>query len=71
MKVDISKFKELLEIERERNELMVALSETLGIDISFSEEEIQKNAIDAFTAHTKKELERGIEEWMKSAFSKN
>ncbi len=45
---EIQLFKKFLEIEMERQKAMQELSETLGIDISFSNEEMLKNAQDSF-----------------------
>jgi len=45
---EIQMFKKFLEIEMERQKAMQELSETLGIDISFSNEEMLKNAQDSF-----------------------
>ena len=45
---EIQLFKKFLEIERERQKAMQELSETLGIDVSFSDEEMLKNAQDSF-----------------------
>jgi len=42
----LKKMKEFIEIEKQRNELMKDLSEQLGFDVSFSEEEIFNNALD-------------------------
>lgn len=67
--IKADKFKEYLKIEEERNELMIALSGTLGIDISFSEEEVQNNAMDAFIRYMNSQVAKGVDEWMKSAFS--
>ena len=40
--VDMTKFNELLQIQKERQLAMQVLSEKLGIDISFSDEETCK-----------------------------
>jgi DNA-binding ferritin-like protein (Dps family) len=45
---EIQLFKKFLEIEMERQKAMQELSETLGIDVSFSNEEMLKNAQDSF-----------------------
>lgn len=45
---EIQLFKKFLEIEMERQKAMQELSETLGIDVSFSDEEMLKNAQDSF-----------------------
>ena len=45
---EIQLFKKFLDIEMERQKAMQELSETLGIDVSFSNEEMLKNAQDSF-----------------------
>ena len=45
---EIQLFKKFLEIEMERQRAMQELSEILGIDVSFSDEEMLKNAQDSF-----------------------
>ena len=45
---EIQLFKKFLEIEMESKKAMQELSETLGIDVSFSNEEMLKNAQDSF-----------------------
>ena len=47
--VDMTKFNELLQIQKERQLAMQALSEKLGIDISFSKDEMIKNAQENFS----------------------
>ena len=42
IKIDVKKFEELLQIQQERQLAMKELSEKLGIDISFSDEEVMK-----------------------------
>ena len=69
IKMDLSKFDELLRIEQERQLAMKDLSDILGIDISFSESEIMKNALDAYSIHIDKEVSKEVETWMKSLFS--
>tara|TARA_R100000951_G_scaffold116804_1_gene131276 strand:+ start:18525 stop:18740 length:216 start_codon:yes stop_codon:yes gene_type:complete len=69
IKIDLAKFDELLKIEQERQLAMQELSENLGVDISFSESEIIKNALDAYSKHIDKEVSKEVEEWMKSLFS--
>ena len=69
IKMDLAKFNELLKIEQERQLAMKELSENLGVDISFSESEIMKNALDAYSIHINKELSKEVETWMKSLFS--
>ena len=46
---EIQMFKKFLEIEMERQKAMQELSEILGIDISFSKDEMIKNAQENFS----------------------
>ena len=46
---EISLFKKFLEIEMERQKAMQELSEVLGIDVSFSNKEMIKNAQENFS----------------------
>ena len=61
----VGKFKKFLDIEKERKAAMVELSMILGIDISFSEDEILKNAQDSFERQIQKELMEAISQWTK------
>ena len=69
MKFDMRKFNELLRIQKERQLAMDALSEQLGIDISFSDEEIMKFAQEEYAKHIKKQVIEEVETWMKSVYS--
>tara|TARA_R100001463_G_scaffold133025_1_gene194099 strand:- start:9764 stop:9976 length:213 start_codon:yes stop_codon:yes gene_type:complete len=68
IKVDFSKWKELIEIQKERKLAMDVLSEQLGIDISFSDEEVMKFAEEAYAKHIEEQVFDEVEKWMKSAF---
>ena len=61
----VGKFKKFLDIEKERQAAMVELSMILGVDISFSEDEILKNAQDSFEKQIQKELMEAISQWTK------
>ncbi len=61
----VGKFKKFLDIEKERQAAMVELSMILGVDISFSEDEILKNAQDSFERQIQKELMEAISQWTK------
>tara|TARA_R110001592_G_scaffold190404_1_gene436324 strand:- start:2418 stop:2621 length:204 start_codon:yes stop_codon:yes gene_type:complete len=63
--VDMTKFNELLQIQKERQLAMQVLSEKLGIDISFSDEETRKFAEEEFVKY----LEKEVSEWMKYLLS--
>tara|TARA_R110002049_G_C9023495_1_gene551497 strand:+ start:306 stop:518 length:213 start_codon:yes stop_codon:yes gene_type:complete len=68
IKVDLSKWKELIEIQKERKLAMDVLSEQLGIDISFSDEEVMKFAEEAYAEHIEEQVFDEVEKWMKLAF---
>tara|TARA_R110002050_G_scaffold61385_1_gene135631 strand:- start:756 stop:968 length:213 start_codon:yes stop_codon:yes gene_type:complete len=68
IKVDLSKWKELIEIQKERKLAMDVLSEQLGIDISFSDEEVMKFAEEAYAKNIEEQVFDEVEKWMKSAF---
>tara|TARA_B110000495_G_C22506157_1_gene310114 strand:- start:207 stop:416 length:210 start_codon:yes stop_codon:yes gene_type:complete len=69
MKVDFSKLNELIAIQKERQLVMKELSENIGIDISFSDEEVIKFAQEAYTKHIQEQVNKEVEAWMKSVFS--
>ena len=69
IKVDFSKFNELLAIQKERQLVMQELSENIGIDISFSDEEVIKFAEEAYAKHIEKQVNKEVETWMKSLYS--
>ena len=49
--IDIKKLEELYEIEKERQLAMKELSEQLGYDISFSDDETIENALQAYNMY--------------------
>jgi len=62
----LKKLKEFVDIEKERNELMKDLSEQLGFDVSFSEEEIFNNALDRMNRELGIEINKELsKQWMK------
>jgi len=67
--IDLSLFKKLLAIQKERQLVMNDLSENLGINISFSDEEVMKFALEDFQKAIEKQLDTEVETWMKSLFS--
>ena len=69
MKVDFSKLNELIAIQKERQLIMKELSENIGIDISFSDEEVIKFAEEAYAKHIEKQIVEEVETWMKSLLS--
>ena len=67
--LQIREFKKFLEIERERQLATQELSETLGIDISLSDEEVMQNAQESFAKSYSNRIKEEVDLWMKSAFS--
>ena len=61
----ISIFRKMLNLEKERQLATQELSQLLGIDISFSDEEVIKNAQDATVKHIEKELGKKINNMVK------
>jgi len=53
---EIQLFKKFLQIEMERQEAMKELSQVLGIDVSFSKEEMIKNAEANFSKALSKKI---------------
>jgi len=49
-----------IEIQRERAKAMEELSEILGMDFTFSEDEIIKNALEEYDKAIKKEIEKAV-----------
>tara|TARA_R110001592_G_scaffold52508_5_gene160633 strand:- start:462 stop:677 length:216 start_codon:yes stop_codon:yes gene_type:complete len=69
VKVDISKFRELISIQKERQLAMKEVSESIGMDISFSDEEVIKFATEAYEKLIEKKINKEVESWMKSLYS--
>lgn len=67
--IGVKEFQEYLDIEKERQLALKELSEILGIDITFSDEEMVKNAEENFVKAINKKISNGVNEWMKSVFS--
>tara|TARA_R110002020_G_scaffold22097_2_gene74772 strand:+ start:1739 stop:1936 length:198 start_codon:yes stop_codon:yes gene_type:complete len=65
MKNLIADFKRLLENEKERNETLKEIQAEIGFDISFSDEQVFKNAMDRFKLQLDKEIAEEISSWMK------
>jgi len=68
-KIPINEFKKYLAIEKERQLALQEASEILGIDISFSEKEVIKNAEEAFAKAVNKKINKEVKAWMKSHYS--
>ena len=69
MKINTKSFEEYLNIQKERQLVMKDLSEQIGMDISFSDEEIIRNAEEAFCKDVEKKIVEELEKWMKSVSS--
>jgi hypothetical protein len=67
--IDIKKLEELYEIEKERQLALKELSEKLGYDISFSDEETIENALQSYNMYLSKSVETEVLALMKSLFS--
>ena len=69
IEIDFSKFNELLKIQKERQLAMKELSESLGIDITFNDDEVIKFAMEAYEKEINKQINSEVEIWMKSLLS--
>jgi len=58
-------FQEYLEIEKERNLLMLEVSRLIGVDFTFSEEEMTKNVLDKIDKKMAEEIDKEMLKWMK------
>jgi hypothetical protein len=68
VEIDIKKLHELYEIEKERQLAMKELSEQLGYDISFSDNEVMENALQSYNRYINKTIEQEVLSLMKSLF---
>ena len=69
MKLNTKSFKAYLKVQKERQLVMQDLSEQIGIDISFSEDEMIRNAEEAYVKDVEKQLAEELDKWMKLALS--
>ena len=60
------KFEKYLEIEKERNLQMLAVSRLLRVDFTFSEEEILENAEQQLVKHMEKQISERFEKMLKA-----
>jgi len=67
--MNLKKFQDFLEIQKERQLAMQELSAVLGVDISFSEQEVFDNAMEEYGKYLDKYVMKEVDSWMKSAFS--
>tara|TARA_Y100001973_G_C5189346_1_gene329890 strand:+ start:1207 stop:1431 length:225 start_codon:yes stop_codon:yes gene_type:complete len=58
-------FQEYLEIEKERNLLMLEVSRLIGVDFTFSEEEMTRNVLDKIDKKMAEEIDKEMLKWMK------
>lgn len=65
MKNLIADFKQLLQNEKERSEALKEIQGEIGFDISFSDEQVFKNALDRFKIQLDKKIAEDISTWMK------
>lgn len=61
----MARFNEILEIQKQRNLLLKEIEDDLGFDMSFSEEDTLKNAMDIFQKELEKEITKEVSTWMK------
>ena len=61
----IKAFQEYLMIEKERNLLMFEVSKLLGVDFTFSDEEMIANAEQKLDKMVMEEMEKEMSKWMK------
>jgi|TARA_R100000458_G_C8277013_1_gene252456 DNA-binding ferritin-like protein (Dps family) len=52
-------------MERERNEALKEMKDSIGFDISFSDDMVFQNALDTFTKEYTKELRESVLSWMR------
>jgi|TARA_R100000030_G_scaffold100987_1_gene95635 DNA-binding ferritin-like protein (Dps family) len=58
----------IIEIHKERQLAMKELSQSIGIDISFSDEELAQYISEAYAKNLSDKIKEGLDKWMKSAF---
>ena len=61
-------FNRYLAIEKERQAALEELSEILGFDVSFSEEEMINNASESYSKAVSEQIKKEAAEWMKFRF---
>ena len=61
----MNKFQEYLNIQKERNLLMKDVSKLLGVDFTFSEEEMIASAEESLAKFVEKEIMAEMNKWMK------
>ena len=59
----------IIEIHKERQLAMKEISQLIGIDISFSDEELKQHITEAYTKNLSNKIKEELNKWMKLAFS--
>ena len=57
--------KKLIEIQEERQKAMQELSQILGIDVSFSDEEMEQFAQEELAKYLDEAIKKKVDSWMK------
>ena len=68
MAVSLKDFNRYLAIEKERQAALEELSEILGFDVSFSEEEMINSASESYSKAVSEQIKKEAAEWMKFRF---
>ena len=68
MAVSLKDFNRYLAIEKERQAALEELSEILGFDVSFSEEEMINNSSESYSKAVSEQIKKEAAEWMKFRF---
>lgn len=69
IEIDMKVFNELLQIQKERKLAMDELSLALGYDISFSDDEVNRFAMEEYEKYINKQINEEVKKWMKSLYS--
>tara|TARA_R100000278_G_scaffold121653_1_gene106106 strand:- start:2330 stop:2545 length:216 start_codon:yes stop_codon:yes gene_type:complete len=67
--ISMKEINDLVRIQKERQLATQELSEQLGIDISFSDEEVAKFAQEEILKKVNNSIKEEVEAWMKSVLS--
>jgi len=59
----------IIEIHKERQLAMKEISQLIGMDISFSDEELEQHITEAYTKNLSNKIQEELNKWMKLAFS--
>ncbi len=60
-----AEMKKLIEIQEERQKAMQELSQILGIDVSFSDEEMEQFAQEELAKYLDEAIKKKVDSWMK------